>query len=177
MRRLDVAVLDDLQGGEQLAPEVVAPPAAVADERRQRLHERTPAEILAEIGLDAPDARDDVAVDPEARFRGRERLPVLAHGGAPIGDALVIHEGRDVVPDRRLELGLIILKLQHLEVGLEPARGGVERLGRDAAGRGLLAQAREAAAEVGLGERRRGQREQNREGNDDSTRHTLDPIR
>src|SRR4051812_50126674 len=83
MRGLDVAVLDDLQRREQLAAKIVAPAAAVADERRQGLHERTPAEVFSEIGFDPPDARDDVAVAPKAAPRPRPRPALLARCGAP----------------------------------------------------------------------------------------------
>ena len=148
--RIDVAGIDDLQGREQFAAEIVAPAAAVAGDGGERLHQRAAADILAEIRLDAPHAGDDVAVDAVAALRRRERLGMLTHGGAPVRDALLVDEGGHVVPDRRLELGLVVHQLEHAHVGLHARKGAIEGGGRDALGGRLPAQAGEAGAEVGL---------------------------
>ena len=68
-RGIDVAVLDDLQGRHQLAGEIGLTARRVAGQRGERLHQRPIAEILAEIRLDAPNARDHVAIDAETGFR------------------------------------------------------------------------------------------------------------
>ena len=48
-----------------------------------------------------------------------------------------IDETRQIVPDRRLELRLILLEVEHLHVRLEPVEGRVERLGGNPRARGL----------------------------------------
>ena len=165
---VDVAVLDDLEGRHQLAGEVVAPARAVAGDGRERLHEGTAADILAEIRFDAPDAGDREAVDPVARFRRRERLPPLAHGGLAVLDAFLVDEGGEIVPDRRLELGLVVHQLEDLQVGLDAPGRRVECLAGNALGGGLAAQPGKAGAEVRLRrsplaqERRRKERASNR---------------
>jgi hypothetical protein len=66
---------------------------------------------------------------------------VLAHGRPPVGYALVVDQDRNVVPDRRLELGLVVHQLEDLHVRLDTSRSSVERLAGNTLGGGGAAQA------------------------------------
>ena len=82
-----------------------------ADQRRQRLRQIPFAGRLAEIGLDAPDRGDGIAINAETlSLRMRERIGVFAHRGAAVGDLLVVGQCREIIPDRRLEFGLVVRK-------------------------------------------------------------------
>ena len=54
---------------------------------------------------------------------------VLAHHGAAVGDALLVDEEAEIVPDRRLEFRLHLRQAQDLLVGLRD----IERAGGDGA--------------------------------------------
>ena len=75
---------------------------------------------------------------------------MLAHRGAAFLDPLVVDEEAEIVPDRRLELGLVVHQLEDLHVGLHAGDGGVEGLAGHALGDGLAFEAGEAGAEIGL---------------------------
>ena len=81
--RIDVAVLDDLERRHQLAGEIGLTARRVAGERGERLHQRPIAEILAEIRLDAPNARDHVAIDAETGFRLASARPHCCMAAVP----------------------------------------------------------------------------------------------
>ncbi len=115
-----VAVLENLERGEKFLAEIVLPPAD-AGERRGRLHHRALAALRAEIRLDSPDRRENIAINPVGFFNGVERLAVLCDGEAPGGDTVFVHEIVEIVPDRFLELGLPVQKIHDLEIGREPA--------------------------------------------------------
>ena len=67
----DVAARDDLQRGEQFVAEIVLP-AADAGERRGRADHRAVADLRAVVRFDAPDRRDDMAVDAVGSLHGVE---------------------------------------------------------------------------------------------------------
>ena len=67
-------------------------------------------------------------VDPEAGLDAAERVGVTAEHGLAVVDPFLIDEPRHVVPDRRRELGLLVLEMQHV-VGFEAIRCGIEGLG------------------------------------------------
>ena len=133
MAGIDVAVLNDLQRGEELGPEIARAPMAAAGEGRERLHHRAGAKAAAIIGFDAPDRRDRRRVDAETALRERERLAIAGHHGLPVANAFVIDEPGEVVPDRRLEFRLDLRHGEHVGVGREPACDFVEGRGIDAA--------------------------------------------
>ncbi len=124
----NVAAVDDLQGRHQLGAEIVLP-LAHAGEGRERLHQRPLAHLRAEIRFDPPDRGDHVAADAVGLLGVGERAGVLRHRRLAVGDPLLVDQARDIVPDRRLELRLLLLEFQHLHVGLKPAEGLVERGG------------------------------------------------
>ena len=105
---------------------------------------------LPKFELDPPDAGDDVAVDAEPALGLRQRGAPAAHRGAAFLDPLVVDEEAEIVPDRRLELGLVVHQLEDLHVGLHAGGRGVVGLARHALGDGLAFQAGEAGAEIGL---------------------------
>ncbi len=127
---LDVAVLQDRQGREKLAL-VIGGLVAVATQCGEGLHDRAIAKILAEIRFDTPERDEDVSIDPEASLDAAERVGVAVEHGLAVVDPLLVDEPRHIVPDRRRELGLLVLEMQHV-VGLEAARRGIEGLGRHA---------------------------------------------
>ena len=71
------------------------------------------------------------------------------HRRLAVGDPIVVHQPVDIVPDRRLELGLLLLEIEHLRIRLEPVEGDVERPGGNPAARGLRSQRADARGEVG----------------------------
>ena len=66
------------------------------------------ARLAPVIGLDAPDGRDDMLVDAEAPLCRPRDLVVLAHHGAAVGDALLVDEEAEIVPDQRLKFQLYV---------------------------------------------------------------------
>jgi hypothetical protein len=82
-----------------------------------------------------------MAVDAEAGLRRGQGLAPSAHGGFAVLHPLVVHEGGEIIPDRRLELRLVVHEVEDRQVGLDAAGRRVEGLGRDAPGGRLAAQA------------------------------------
>ena len=97
-------------------------------------------------------------VDAEARLGLGERARFARHRRLAVGDALVVDQAGHVVPDRRLEFGLVGLELEHLRVRLQLVERGGDRLVRHALGRGVGAQRGDAGGEVGAGGRSDGER-------------------
>ncbi len=64
VRRRHVAVVEDVQGGDQLSTEEAGAPA-VPGESGQRLDHMEVAHPGAEAGLQSPNAGDDARIDPE----------------------------------------------------------------------------------------------------------------
>ena len=67
--RRDVAVVENFERRHQLFFEVFIAARGLADQRRQRLHHRALAKVLAEIRLDAPHRDDDGRIDAKAALR------------------------------------------------------------------------------------------------------------
>jgi hypothetical protein len=61
---------------------------------------------------------------------------------------LRVHQCREVIPDRRLEFGLVVHGLDHAAVGFEAAHGGIESLRADAFARCLAPQVADAGVEI-----------------------------
>ena len=95
-----------------------------------------------------------MAVDAEARLGRGKRLSRLPHGGAAVLHPLLVDEGREVIPDRRLELGLVVHEVEDRQIRGDAAGRDVESLAGHALGGGLAAQGGEAGAEIGLGRSR-----------------------
>ena len=142
--------LDDLQRRDQLAAKI-GRVLAVAGERRERLHQGTLADGFAEIGFDAPDGDHDMAIDAEARFDRIERRAPLRQHGSAVRDALIIDESGEIIPDRRLELGLLLLQVEHGPIGGKPARLRIEGRCGDALGFRLRPHALQAGGEILFG--------------------------
>ena len=105
--------------------------------------------LASEFQFDPPDGGQDVAVDAIGYFNGVERRAVLRDRNTAGGDAIIVHEVVEIVPDRFLEFGLAVQKLHDLEIGREPARRRVEGAPGDAALRGVRPQRLEATVEIG----------------------------
>ena len=156
--RRDVAVIENFERRHQLFFEIFVAARGLADQRRQRLHHRALAEILAEIRLDAPHRDDDGGIDAEAALRRLQRRPVLMQQRAALVDALLVDQRGDVIPHRRRKLRLLVHEA-HGVVGLEIAqRAGNGLLGNAGSGGGM-AKAGEARAPIrprGRGEEAKG---------------------
>ena len=70
-----------------------------------------------------------MAINAEAPLCRPQDLVVLAHHGAAVGDALLVDEEAEIVPDRPLEFRLHLRQAQDLLVGLRD----IERAGGDGA--------------------------------------------
>ena len=90
-----------------------------------------------------------MAVHAELRFHLREYRRPLRELRAPIRDALVVDQDGQVIPDRSLELGLVVHRLDHGRVGLDARQRGIERLRRHAFRRCLALELAHARAKVG----------------------------
>ncbi len=108
-------------------------------------------EILAEIRFNAPDRRDDRFVDAIATFRDRQSMRPLLHLGAPVGDAFVIDEPREIIPDRRLEFGLRGLEAQKIGIRRKIARRDIDRRGGNAGASRRRLKASETVLKSGQG--------------------------
>ena len=160
--RRDVAAVEDLQRGDELAAEIVVAATRLAGERRQRLHDAALAEILAEIRFDAPHRDHCRRIDAIALLGRLQRAGVAAHQRAALLDALLVDEAGEIIPDRRLELGLLVHEARGV-IGLEPARRAGDRARGDARRRRGMAQAGEAGGEIGSRRRGAEQRGEDRE--------------
>jgi hypothetical protein len=144
-----IAAIDDLERRDELTAEVVLAPRPRAHQGGQSLGERPPSGELPVVGLHAPDRRDRVAVDAVACFRGRQGGRVTGHHLPAVVDALLVHQERHVVPDRRLELGLRLHRLDDLGIGRDARHHAIEGRAGHAFLDRALADARDARVEVG----------------------------
>ena len=121
--RPDVAAVDDLQRREELAAEI-----ALAAVRHAGQASRATAPAGAPP-MSLPKF-DSTPQTPAMMWRSTPKrlsacasaCAVLAHGGAAVLDPLLVDEEAEIVPDRRLELGLVVHQLEDLHVGLHAAR-------------------------------------------------------
>ena len=146
--RRDVAAIEQFEDREEFVAEIILA-AADAGERRGRADHRAIADERAVVGFDAPDRRDDVAVDPVLLLDRVEDRLVLRENGAAVRDAIVVHQDVEVIPERFGELGLGIEQVHDPQIRREAGDGGVEHRARHAAALGLRPQRGEAAAEIG----------------------------
>ncbi len=143
----DVAGLQQLQGGEELALEerLAAP---VAGQGRQRGQQRTLAEDPPVVAFHAPHRHHRVLVHAVARGHLVEQLVVLGEHRLAIADPLLVHQTGQVVPQRGGELRLRVEQVEHAEVGLQAAGEALITVGGNALRLGLLLQAGEAGREA-----------------------------
>ena len=69
--------------------------------------------------------------------------------GAAVGHAFVVHQRREVVPDRGAELGLVVEQFEHLHVGRKAGGEALVGRPRHAARRGTGFQFGQAGGEAG----------------------------
>ena len=125
--RPHVAAMNDFERRKEFLPEIILAPAD-AGERRGRLQHRALADRAAEIRFDPPDRRDDVAVDPIGFLHRREYRLVFRQNLPSAGDAGVVHQKIEIIPQRLRELRLGVEQVHDVEIGLEIPRVGLERL-------------------------------------------------
>ena len=101
----DVAILQNLQRGEQFVLEIVAAIMGVG-EGRQRANHIVRAGESAEIGLQSPDADDHGRVDAEFLFALASHGSILPRRRLGALDALGRHRGGEIFPYRLDEFGL-----------------------------------------------------------------------
>ena len=111
--------------------------------------ERSPG-VVAEVGLEAPDAEHDVGIHAEAAFRLLQRILVGATALAAGLDARRRDGAGEILRGGLLELGLMVGLLQHALVGRDAGEGAIEGLARDAAAVRLRPQAFDEGMEAGL---------------------------
>ena len=116
MRRIDVAMGDDLERGQEFLAEIVLS-AADTGKRRGRAHDRALADLGAIIRLHPPDGGDDVPIDPIGFLDRIENRPMARQDGAAILDAIIAHQKIQIVPDCLGEFRLRIKQVHDPQVG------------------------------------------------------------
>ena len=142
-----IAAIEDFQRGQELVAEIGLP-AADAGQRRGGIQHVAIAHLGRVVGFDAPDRRDDVAVDPERFFGGVELRLVLRQDLAALGEPVVVHQDVEIVPDRLGEFRLRIHQVHDPQIGRESAVKRRKLWLRDAAARGLRPQRGDASVEI-----------------------------
>ncbi|MGY3294760.1 hypothetical protein ACVWWP_007827 [Bradyrhizobium sp. LM3.6] len=155
----EVAAVQDLQCREELVLEIGLA-AADAGERCGRLQHAAVAHLGRVVGLDAPDRRDDITIDAGGLFGGVELRLVFGEDLAALGEAVVVHEDVEIVPDRLGELRLRVHEVHDTQVGRKACREALEIFLRDVAPRGIGPHACDAIVEVTRGLADRGGRHQ-----------------
>ena len=123
----DMTLLQDVERIEQFLAEIVAAIARVG-EGREAADGREVARVLAEIGLEAPDAEDDVGVDAEAGIGFLEgRLPV-ARLALPGFDPAHGHGAGEIVRRALGEFRLAMRLGEHGRVRCHVGEGSIERV-------------------------------------------------
>ena len=90
-------------------------------------------------------------VDAESFLDRIERRAPLREHGPPVRDTLIVDERGEIIPDRRLELRLLLLQLENALVRGKPAHLRVECAGGNSFRGSLRLHARDAGAEILLG--------------------------
>ncbi len=142
-----VAARDDLERGEKLVAEVLLP-AADAGERGGGADHRAVADLRAVVRFDAPDRRDDMAVDAVGSLHGIERRAVLGQDHAAVGNARVGDQDVEIFPGRLGELGLRVEQIHDPQVGRDPRQQLVEQRPRHVAALRQWPDGFEAVAEI-----------------------------
>ena len=137
-----IARLQQRQGRQQFAAEELLP-AAEARQRGQRHQQRPLALHPAVVALHAPDRHHRGRIHAAVLRHARQHLRVLGAHRLAIGDALGVDQRRQVVPDRRGELGLTVQQRQHAHVRHHAGHEAIERGRRDP--RSARSRARHAA--------------------------------
>ena len=118
--------MQDFERGQKLVAEIGLPPPD-AGERRGRADHRAVAAERAVVRLHAPDRGDDVAVDAIGLLDLVEHRLVLGQQFAAAGDALVVHQDVEIVPERLGELRLRVHQIHDAQVGREAAAHACRR--------------------------------------------------
>ena len=124
--------MQDFEGRQKLVAEIGLPPPD-AGERRGRADHRAVAAHGAVVRLHAPDRGDDVAVDAIGLLDLIEHRLVFGQQLAAAGDALIVHQDVEIVPERLGELRLRVHQIHDAQVGREAADMLVIGGARDAA--------------------------------------------
>ena len=143
---LHVARLQDLQCRHQLGAEIALPRAGAGD-GRERAHQGALAHDAAVVALHAPHRDDGEAIDAVLLLGAREHRRPGNQANLALGDAPIVDQRGEVLPDGRLELRLRLHGVDHRGVGLDARERRVESLRRDALGTRLRAQLGHAARE------------------------------
>ncbi|MCY1442602.1 hypothetical protein D9M71_589770 [compost metagenome] len=137
---LDVAMLDDLQRGDQLVlGELRA--AAFIGQGGQRADDRLVALELAEVAFHAPHRDQHLAVDAIALLDAGQQFGVLLQQLLAVTHTQGRQGAFEVLPHRAGELRLAAVGLDHVHVGGDAEEGAVEGVRRNTGLQGLLAEA------------------------------------
>jgi hypothetical protein len=145
--RPEIAAIEDFERREKLVAEIGLA-AADTGQGRGRLQHAAIADLGRIVALDAPDRRDRVAVDAVGLLRGVELRLVLGEDLLALGEAVVVHQDIEIVPDRLGEFGLRIQQVHDAQIGREACREALEILLRDVAACGIRPHRGNAIVEI-----------------------------
>ena len=135
----DVAVLQDLQGGQQLdTPEALASP--VIGQCRQGADHAVAADIVAEVAFQAPDGHQYPRVDTVLLLYALQDQVVLRQQDAAATNAARGHCTIEILPHRAGELRLAAVGLEYRRVGRDVREHPIEQGRIDAGGQRFAAQ-------------------------------------
>ena len=115
-----IAAVEDFQRGEEFVLEIGLT-AADAGQRRGRLHHVAIAHLRRKFDSMPQIEAIDVAVDAVGFFRRVELRLVFGEDLAALGEAVVVHEDVEIVPDRLGEFGLESIRSMMRRSGARPA--------------------------------------------------------
>ena len=129
-------MVQDFQRREEFVPEIFLA-AADAGQGRGGLQDAAIAHLGRVVRFDAPDRRDSVAVDAVGPFHRVELRLVFGKDFAALGEAVVVHQNVEIVPDRLGEFRLRIHQIHDAQIGRETGGEALEALLRNAAACGI----------------------------------------
>ena len=130
--RPHIAALEYLQCRQEFLAEITLP-APNACERRGRTEYRAFADERAVVGFNAPDGREDVAIDTEGPLNGVKRAAIFFKQRAALLDAVVRDEDVQIVPEGFGELRLVIEQIHDPQIGRQRSGVVVKHASRNAA--------------------------------------------
>ncbi len=145
--RRQIAVMKNLQRRQKLVLEVTLT-AADAGQRRGRIQHAAVTALRAVVRLDAPDRRDDVAVDAVGFLDRRKRRGVFRQHLAPLRDPRIGDQNVEIIPNRLGELGLRIHQVHDAQVRRQIGGEAAEACFGDAAPMSLRPETGDAAVEI-----------------------------
>ena len=142
-----IAAVQDFQRREELIPEIFLA-AADAGQGRGGLQHAAVAHLGRVVRFDAPDRRDRIAVDAIGFFRRIELRLVFGQDLAALGQAIVVDQNVEIIPDRLGEFRLRIHQIHDAQIGRKPRGKTLKALLRDVAAGGVGPHRGDAIVEI-----------------------------